>query len=163
MKHAVFKTQHCSVARTLEQVGDWWTLLIVREALFGTRRFSDFHARLGIAKNVLSERLSKLVETGILERSQVAGRGNPQNYTLTAKGRDLFPIVVALMQWGDRWVQGRGREPLRLIARGNDKPIAPVCVCDQAGVPLELAEVRIAPGPDADETIRARFGRSRKS
>ncbi len=163
MKHAVFKTQHCSVARALEQVGDWWTLLIVREALFGTRRFSDFESRLGIAKNILSERLSKLIDTGILERSQVIGRGNPQDYTLTAKGRDLFPIVVALMQWGDRWVQGRGREPLRLTGRDDGKPIARVCVRDQAGVPLELEQVRIAPGPDADETIKARFGRSRKS
>ena len=159
MKNAVFETQHCSVARALEQVGDWWTLLIVREALFGTRRFSDFQGNLGIAKNVLSERLSKLVEAGIFERTAVPGRGNPQDYTLTAKGRDLFPVVVALMQWGDRWIQGRGGEPLRVIARSDGKPVTAVAVRDHAGTALEIVDVRAAPGPNADDHIKARFGK----
>ncbi len=79
MRSDTFKTQTCSVARALELVGEWWTLLIFREAFFGTRRFSDFERNLGIAKNVLSERLTKLVGAGLMERFPVAGRGNPQD------------------------------------------------------------------------------------
>src|ERR1700722_15394726 len=101
MRSSEFPAEMCSVARSLEIVGEWWTLLVIREAFFGTRRFSDFEARLGIAKNVLSGRLAKLVEAGVLERRAVVGRGNPRDYRLTPMGRDLFPAIIALMQWGD--------------------------------------------------------------
>jgi len=99
MRSSEFPGQLCSVARSLEVVGEWWTLLVVREAFFGTRRFSDFETRLGIAKNVLSDRLAKLVEAGVMARNAVVGRGNPRDYTLTPMGRDLFPAIVVLMQW----------------------------------------------------------------
>ena len=108
MRNSEFPSQICSVARSLEIVGEWWTLLVVREAFFGTRRFSDFEANLSIAKNVLSDRLAKLVEAGVMERKPVVGRGNPQDYTLTPMGRDLFPAIIALMQWGDRLDLRRG-------------------------------------------------------
>lgn len=158
MKNDTFPAQICSVARALEHVGEWWTLLIVREAFFGARRFGEFERNLGIAKNVLSERLSKLVASGLMERTDVPGRGNPRDYSLTDRGRDLLPVVVALMQWGDRWIVGEGRAPIRLLDRESGEEIARMQVAAANGRPLSLADVRVAPGPGADEAIKRRFG-----
>src|SRR5471032_106175 len=104
MQNSPFENQRCSVAAALGEVGEWWTLLILREAFFGTARFTDFQANLGIARNILTARLNKLVETGILTRRLASGRGNPRLYRLTDKGREILPIFIALMQWGDRWI-----------------------------------------------------------
>ncbi|PWB79025.1 MAG: transcriptional regulator [Methylocystaceae bacterium] len=158
MKNDTFPSQTCSVARALEQIGEWWTLLIVREAFFGARRFGEFERNLKIAKNVLSERLAKLVENGLMERTDVRGRGNPRDYSLTDRGRDLFPIVVALMQWGDRWIVGEGRAPILLFDRESGEEISRMQVSAASGRPLSLEDVRVAPGPGADEAIRRRFG-----
>lgn len=158
MRHSVFPSQICSVARTLEIVGEWWTLLIIREAFFGSRRFGEFEAYLGIAKNVLSDRLAKLVDAGVMERLAVAGRGNPGDYRLTAKGRDLFPAVVALMQWGDRWVYDGERAPVRVLDRETGEEIAPMRVITPSGRMLGLSEVTIVSGPGADDMVRRRIG-----
>lgn len=158
MKNDAFPSQTCSVARALEIVGEWWTLLIVREAFFGVRRFSEFERNLGIAKNVLSERLSKLVASGLMERIDMPGRGNPRDYNLTDRGRDLLPIVVALMQWGDRWIVGPERSPIRVLDRETGEEIAQMRVTAASGRPLSLEDVSVAPGPGADEAIRRRFG-----
>jgi len=123
----------------------------------GTRRFSDFAKRLGIAKNVLSERLNKLVETGILDRTEVRGRGNPRDYTLTERGRDLLPLLIALMQWGDRWVQGQEHVPVRVLERTSGKEIARLQVSGPTGAPLAVEDIVIVPGPGAGEAIRRRF------
>ncbi|PWB95037.1 winged helix-turn-helix transcriptional regulator [Methylosinus sporium] len=156
MRNEQFPDQACSVARALEIVGEWWTLLLIREAFLGTRRFGEFERNLGVAKNVLSERLSKLVACGVLERVDVPGRGNPRDYRLTEKGRDLFPVLVALMQWGDRWAAPAG-PPLRLLERSTGEEIAALCVRGTSGAALAPQEVRIAPGPGADEKIRRRL------
>jgi DNA-binding HxlR family transcriptional regulator len=161
MRSSEFPGQPCSVARSLEIVGEWWTLLVVREAFFGTRRFSDFETRLGIAKNVLSDRLTKLVEAGVLARNAVVGRGNPRDYTLTPMGRDLFPAIVALMQWGDRWLYGGERAPVRVLDRESGAEIAPMRVTTPEGRPLEVDEVVVVPGPGADEALQRRFGKNR--
>src|SRR5262245_44504994 len=92
---------NCSLARTLEVVGDWWTLLIIRDAFLGVSRFGDFQRSLGIAKNILSTRLERLTESGIMARG---GSDARPTYQLTERGRELMPALVALMQWGDRWV-----------------------------------------------------------
>ncbi len=100
-----YSAANCSIARTLGVVGEKWTLLVLREAFYGIRRFDDFHAALGCARNLLATRLKTLVAQGLLERVAYrddAGRSRDE-YRLTDKGRDLFPVVVALMQWGDRW------------------------------------------------------------
>jgi DNA-binding HxlR family transcriptional regulator len=159
MRHSEFPLQICSVARSLEVVGEWWTLLIVREAFFGTRRFTDFEGNLGIAKNVLSERLAKLVDAGVMERTPVVGRGNPHLYTLTAQGRELLPVVVALMQWGDRWIHGRKRAPVRVLERRSGKEVAQIEVTSPEGKPLSLDDVVVVPGPGANDAVRRRFGR----
>ncbi|MBG0809054.1 helix-turn-helix transcriptional regulator [Methylosinus sp. H3A] len=156
MKNDLFPSQTCSVARALEIVGEWWTLLIIREAFLGASRFGEFERNLGIAKNVLSQRLSKLVACGVMERVEAPGRGNPRDYRLTEKGRDLFPVLIALMQWGDRWAAAAG-PPLRLLERATGEEIATLRVTAASGEKLAPEEVRIEPGAGADERVRRRL------
>jgi DNA-binding HxlR family transcriptional regulator len=158
MKHDDFPGQVCSVARSLELVGEWWTLLIVREAFFGAERFSDFETNLGISKNVLAERLNKLVGAEILERTQLTGRGNPVCYRLTDAGRDLLTVIIALMQWGDRWVNRR-RAPVRVIERRTGKEVDRLAVTAGDGKALSARDLDVVPGPGANNDIRRRFGR----
>lgn len=161
MRHSAFPGQICSVARSLEIVGEWWTLLIVREAFFGTERFSEFAANLGIAKNVLTERLNSLVEAGVLEREPLPGRGNPVAYTLTAQGRDLLPVIVALMQWGDRWIHQK-RAPVRILERKSGREIMRLRVTNHEGEPLALEDVVVSPGPGANDRVKRRFGKAKR-
>ena len=104
MKSKSFANMRCSIARSLQEVGSWWALLIIRDAMMGARKFSHFERSLGIAKNTLSTRLSELVDGGILEKVS-PNEGSPrEEYVLTERGRDLAPVIIALAQWGDRWV-----------------------------------------------------------
>src|SRR5262249_8199804 len=114
MKRTSFAGMHCSIARTLEVVGEWWTLLILRDAFLGIGRFDDFQRRLGIARNVLTDRLQRLVEHGILERHRYQERPERFEYRLTAKGQDLHPVILSLLRWGDRWTAGEEGPPLLL-------------------------------------------------
>lgn len=161
MRHTEFPSQTCSIARSLEIFGEWWTLLIIREAFFGTERFSEFEMRLGISKNVLSERLAKLVDEGILDRTPVPGRGNPVVYRLTESGRDLLPIIVALMQWGDRWTNRKGA-PVRLLQQKTGREVRRLTVASADGKPLAAGEIVVVPGPGADTSIKERFGTRRE-
>ena len=102
VRRTSFASMPCSVARTLEVVGEWWTLLIVRDALRGVTRFEDFQRRLGIARNILAARLDGLVEAGILERREYQQAPRREEYVLTSKGEDLRPVLAALRAWGDR-------------------------------------------------------------
>ena len=97
-----YDNQVCSVARALEAIGDRWTMLVIRDAFVGVRRFDEFQERLGIARNVLTDRLSRLVDEGILEKHEYQERPQRFEYRLTPKGVDLFPVLVSLMKWGDR-------------------------------------------------------------
>jgi DNA-binding HxlR family transcriptional regulator len=158
MKRSSFENQVCSVAEALSEVGEWWTLLILREAFFGTQRFTDFQARLGIARNILTARLNKLVETGVLIPHVASGRGNPRLYKLTEKGRDVLPVFIALMQWGDRWINNDGKAPIRILEAATGEEIDRVRVRSRDGRPLAARDMRIVPGPGADADIRQRFG-----
>jgi DNA-binding HxlR family transcriptional regulator len=123
-KHQSQKKEPCPVARSVDVVGDRWSLLIVRDALDGTRRFSEFQRSLGVAKNILSDRLRRLVEAGILA-SQPASDGTAyEEYALTPKGESLFPIVVALRQWGERHLFARGERHSVLVEKESGKPVA---------------------------------------
>lgn len=128
----------CGVAQALEQVGDWWSLLVIRDAFFGMRRFAEFERSLGISKNVLTDRLQKLVDHGVLERTRLNEPGVRYEYALTAKGRDLWVVLTALRLWSDKWVFGEGNEPVlardattgrsvkRLLAVDeDDQPVTP--------------------------------------
>ncbi len=133
----------CSIARTLEQVGDWWTLLLIREALSGTRRFGEFQSHLGIAPNVLTQRLQDLVHNGILEVTTASENGRALDYRLTDKGRDLFPIIVALAQWGDRHAPAPGGPPVVIVDRDHQRPIAPLQVRSDDGRVLQARDVAV--------------------
>lgn len=133
----------CSIARCLDQVGDGWTLLIVREAFFGTRRFSEFQSHLGIAPNVLTARLQGLVQHGILQAMAESENGRVLDYRLTDKGRDLFPIIVALLQWGDRHAPAPEGPPVQLLDRDQGQPITPLLVRAEDGRVLQARDVRI--------------------
>jgi DNA-binding HxlR family transcriptional regulator len=141
-----YEDQVCSVARTLEIVGERWTLLIVRDALLGMRRFDEFHKSLGIARNVLSDRLGKLVERGILERVEYSERPARSEYHLTGAGRELGPIVVSLMHWGDRHAAGPDGPPRLTVHKGCGGPVAVRAVCAEHGV-VPAGEVEMLPGP----------------
>jgi len=136
-----FDDSQCSVARALNEVGDWWSLLIVLQAMYGTRRFVDFQQELGIAKNILCDRLARLVENGVLRKVDVGEHGSRFEYRLTEKGRDLFPVVIALRQWGDKWNPAPDQGPLDLRDRATGRPIQEVQVRDADGQPLSIRDV----------------------
>ena len=140
---------HCSLARTIDVIGEWWTPLIVRDAFLGRRRFEDFQRSLGLARNILAARLDRLVEAGIMERQRYEEHPPRDEYVLTTKGRDLFPIIAALLAWGDRWTAGEAGPPLLLIHERCGKPGALRATCDQCGEPMSLANVQPVPGPGA--------------
>ncbi|MGF2736874.1 winged helix-turn-helix transcriptional regulator [Marinobacter sp. DUT-1] len=136
-----FDDSQCSVARALNEVGDWWSLLIVLQAMYGTRRFVDFQQELGIAKNILCDRLARLVDNGVLRKVDVGEHGSRFEYRLTEKGRDLFPVVIALRQWGDKWNPAPDQGPLDLRDRATGRPIQEVQVRDADGQSLSIRDV----------------------
>jgi len=154
MQRKSFTGMNCSIARSLDQVGEWWSLLIVRECCQGTRRFDELQNNLGIARNILATRLERLVETGVLERYPLEDRANTDGYRLTRKGEDLYPVLVALLQWGDRWLAPEGKAPLLLIDNETGDAVEPITVHGKSGRPLSYRDVRFAPGPGATERTR---------
>ena len=154
-----FAGENCSVAQALEVLGDWWTLLIVREAFFGTRRFADFEAALAISKNILTRRLAHLVEHGVLERVDAGVHGPRYEYALTPMGKDLATVVTALRQWGDRWIFGEGREPLLVHDRHTGRPIPTLRIRGEDGEPLRARDLELRPGPGASPRTRERLRR----
>ncbi len=146
----------CSIARTLEVVGERWTLLIVRDAFTGVRRFDDFLTRLPMARNILADRLQTLVEHGVLRRERYQERPERFEYRLTPKGQDLYPVLMALMQWGDRYEAGADGPPLAIVHRdcGHAITVDVRCPsCEQALEPRATRATRPrrpAPEPSAD-------------
>ncbi len=146
-----------SVAAASELLADRWTFLILREAFFGTQRFNDFAKNLGLSRNILTSRLKDLVAKGIFEMCPYGPGGTRHEYRLAQPGLDIFPIVVALMQWGDKYLATPlGRSIiLKHIRCGNDAN--PHLVCGSCGEPLDLTEVLPTPGPGANEWVRSRL------
>ena len=141
-----YEGQICSIARTLEIVGERWTLLIIRDAFLGLRRFDQFQESLGVARNVLADRLNRLVEEGIFERVRYSERPERYEYRLTRKGRDLNIALVALRQWGDEYLNDK---PPRLLRRKADrKPVVAALVPKGTDV-LRPDEVETVVGPGA--------------
>ena len=148
----------CSIAQALEVLGDWWTLLVVREAFVGTRRFADFEANLDISKNILSARLDHLVTHGVLARIDAGVHGTRYEYELTPMGKDLATLMTALQQWGDRWIYGEGREPLLILDRRSGRRIPQLRILDNEGRTLAGRDIAVAPEPGASKQTRARYG-----
>jgi DNA-binding HxlR family transcriptional regulator len=142
-----YEAEVCSIARALEVVGERWSVLIVRNALFaGSTRFSDFQRSLGIATNVLKTRLDGFVDAGIMRRHQYSAQPELYEYLLTEKGRDLAPALIALTEWGDRWAAPDG-PPILYSHSPCGSAVAHEVVCEMCGRVHDPAEVRALPGP----------------
>ena len=146
-----YTDENCSIKGALEIVGEKWSLLVLREAFFGIRRFDDFHRVLGCARNLLSDRLAKLVDHGVLDRvaNREPGQRTRHEYHLTEKGRDLLPALVALMQWGDRWKAGPDGPPTEVLHRGCGAKVNAVLACEDGHGELTARGTEAVPGPGA--------------
>jgi DNA-binding HxlR family transcriptional regulator len=131
MRHKSLAQETCPIARCLNMVGLWWTLLIVKEAFSGASKFADFESRLGIAKNILTVRLKQMVEDGILQLESTGGKRF--EYVLTDKGRDLIYVLLALSQWGSKWLFPPGRPSLHLVDRQDLLELAPLEIRSRNG------------------------------
>src|SRR2546423_8983947 len=143
-----YDNQVCSIARTLELIGERWTILIIRDSFLGVRRFDDFQRSLGVARNVLQSRLERLVEHGILERVRYQERPERFEYRLTEKGIDLWPVVVSLLAWGDRHA-APGGPPVILEHRGCGGRVNDRRICEECGALLGPRDVKARRGPAA--------------
>jgi len=139
----------CSVARTVSVIGDRWTLLILRDCFLRIRRFEDFQERLGITRPILADRLKKLVDEFVLVKVPYQQRPVRYEYRLTQKGLDLYPIVMAIVHWGDVHMAGRKGRPLLHRHDPCGKDFDPVMVCSECGAPLVAKQVHVHPGPGA--------------
>jgi DNA-binding HxlR family transcriptional regulator len=146
--------QPCSLARTLAVIGDRWTLLVLREAFLKVRRFDDFRENLGIARQVLAERLSHLVDEGVLARTPYQDNPPRHEYRLTEKGLGLYPAILALVQWGDAHYAGRKGPPLLHRHKSCGHDFRAVMTCSACGDAVDPRAVEIHPGPGAARTGR---------
>ena len=143
--------QTCSVARTLSVVGERWTMLIIRDAFLGTRRFDQFQSNLGITRHRLSERLGKLVEHGVLVKVPYQDRPVRHEYRLTRKGLGLYPVLMSLARWGDDWMDKGEGAPLEYVHRKCGHKTRPVLACSECGEALRPQEVTPQLGPALQE------------
>jgi len=141
-----FAAMDCSVAQCLEVIGEWWSMLIVRDAFMGVRRFEDFQRHLGISRNILHHRLTRLVEAGVLVRVPYSEHPPRHEYRLTDKGHDLWPVLTAMRQWGDRHAAPSG-PPVEVVHRGCGEVSEAVYVCGSCGRPVASRDVTARPGP----------------
>ena len=161
MERKQFDKAPCSIARSLDVVGDWWTPLIVRECLYGMRRFDQMQRWLGIGRNILTRRLSALVEAGVLEKRRYQERPPRYEYHLTDMGYDAAKVLVAMMPFGEAWFFEPDRAPIRLYDRATGREVRPELVDAHTGRPIDPRELFPGPGPTfpPDESVRrARFG-----
>ncbi len=152
-----FADMHCSVAQCLEVVGEWWSMLIVRDAFLGITRFDRFEERLGISRNILHQRLGRLVEAEILVKVAYSDRPVRYDYRLTDKGRDLWPVVTAMRQWGDRHAAPDG-PPITVVHRACGRTASAVYVCSECGEPVTSRDFRVEPGPGYRDALIASRG-----
>ena len=166
MHRKSFGTMTCPIARSLERVGEWWSILILRDAFYGLTRFDEFRKSLGVAPNMLTRRLNALIEAGMLERRRYQDHPPRDEYLLTARGRDFHPVLLALLAWGNRQFAPEGASVQ--IARVNSGapsgsvptdlvPVDPVIADRATGVPIEGPGFTLVPGPAADERLRRRL------
>src|SRR6516165_4585510 len=152
MERKSFADMHCSIAQCLEVVGEWWSMLVLRDVFLGVTRFDDIQERLGISRNILNQRLNHLVGAGVLERVLYSHRPPRYDYRLTEKGRDLWPVLTAMRQWGDRHAAPVG-PPLELIHKPCGEITEGQLTCVACGHPMDERNVRAVPGPGAVEPL----------
>ena len=151
MKHTSFKDMNCSLAQSLEIVGERWSLLIIRDTAFGIRRFDDIQKSLGIARNILTQRLSKLTNEGVLVKAR--GKAGRMEYQLTDKGWDLQPLLLSLFQWGEKYQPHPEGERMCFVDSTSGNPIQPMAVRSSDGRLLKSADVWAKRGPGLNKEI----------
>lgn len=163
MQWRAVRETSCSVARALSVVGERWTMLILREAFFGRRRFDEFQAGTGIARNILSARLHALVLNGIFDRIEDVGDDRHIEYRLTKKGIDLYPVLLALMRWGDAWMADPQGPPVTLVHRECGHKTTPALTCSHCGGAIEPRAMQAIASPHAGKLSRreSHAGRAR--
>ncbi len=149
MKTKSFSDMRCSIARTLEIVGSWWALLIIRDAMMGARRFKHFEKSLGIAKNTLAARLNELIDAGILVKVSGSNGSAFDEYVLTEQGRDLAPVMIALSQWGDRWVAHENGTSTEIIDALSGERLPKIWPHGSDGKALPLNKIKMNRASDA--------------
>lgn len=150
--------QVCSVARALAIVGDRWTLLVLRDAFLGTRRFEDFQRQLGVSRHRLADRLNKLVSHGLLLKVKYQERPARFEYRLTPKGVDIYPVLVTLAQWGDQWCDDGNGAPVQYLHRSCGNKTRALLTCSECGDALLPQEVAPVPGPGLKAAVAAGTG-----
>jgi DNA-binding HxlR family transcriptional regulator len=140
------------VAQCLEIVGEWWSMLILRDAFLGVTRFDRFQERLGISRNILNHRLTRLVDEGILTKVRYSERPVRYDYRLTDKGRDLWPVITAMRQWGDQYAAPDG-PPLSVVHKGCGQPSQAVLICSECGEPVAARDFRVQRGPGYQDEL----------
>jgi DNA-binding HxlR family transcriptional regulator len=150
MQHRSLNHTRCPIARSLERVGEWWSILILRDAFAGASRFDDFQKSLGIAPNMLTRRLKALVDSGLLEKRLYNQKPRRYEYVLTLKGRDFRPVLWSLLAWGNKYFAPEG-ESVIVVDAATGERADPMLVDRRSGRPLEAPEFKIAPGPAATE------------
>src|SRR3954454_20954791 len=147
MRRTSFEDWNCSIARATDVLGDWWTPLVLREAFYGVRRFDDFVDNLGIGRNILTERLKRLTDEGILAKVAYQQRPARYEYRLTDKGRALFGVIAALHRWGNDWLAGDEGPRIEMIDRKPGEVVNPIVVDEATGKPLDPRQIAARPGP----------------
>ena len=155
MRHKSLGEMQCPIARSLERVGEWWSILILRDAFLGLSRFDQFQESLGIAPNILTRRLKALVEAGMLERRRYSDKPPRDEYVLTAAGRDFRPVLWALLAWGNRHFAPEGKSVVIVDSRSGAEA-DPMLIDRHSGRPLVAPAFRSAPGPAATAETRMR-------
>jgi DNA-binding HxlR family transcriptional regulator len=158
MQHKSLRHTGCPIARSLEHVGEWWSILILRDAFVGVSRFDDFQTSLGIAPNMLTRRLKTLVESGLLEKRLYSQKPARYEYVLTKKGEDFRPVLWSLLAWGNEHFASEG-ESIMIVDAATGERADPVLVDRRTGRPLQAPEFVVAPGPAASERIKRRHAR----
>lgn len=151
-----FEGWPCSIARTVDVLGDGWTLLVLREAFYGETRFDGFAESLGIARNTLTDRLNRLVAGGLLERRAYQAEPARHDYLLTDKGIDFFGVLAALNAWGDRWLASEGAQPVLMRHEPCGHDARAEVVCSHCAAPLGSRDVSVRPGPGYPPQLLAR-------
>lgn len=155
MKRKNVGDTQCPIARSLERVGDWWNILILREAFYGVKRFDDFQTNLGIATNTLTRRLNDLVEDGLMQRKLYSEKPPRHEYVLTDVGRSFRPVLLMLVAWGNENFAPEGCS-VELADPATGRPVEPILVDKATGRPLS-GGVKIIAGPAAEAAVRRRF------
>jgi DNA-binding HxlR family transcriptional regulator len=151
--HRDYPGQICSIAKSLEVIGERWSLLIVRDVMNGNRRFGELQQSLGVARNVLSSRLQRLVDEGILERRAYQQSPPRYEYFLTEKGLDLWPALIALLHWGDKYSAGPEGPPMLVIHKDCGGEISERGICEKCGELLNAHDARAVPGPGLAKAV----------